>query len=251
MGMAITAIITERTVVITTPVEKPSRSSRQGSGKAPIVIALLLAGALLYIGIPHLLAAWFSERAAATVTWTKQGKATTEQTLLQAVAFLQTALQWQKSRRYHFDIASLHYARSKKYEPDSAEARAVRNLAVAHQQKGLRLAPVEPTGWTQLGWYLFENNRTYEALAAVRQSTRLAAYAPEHMWWRLELWLILRSEFESGDWSLFRRQLSFAMEQNPRGLAGMAKHYGLRPYVRQLLYEIPTVDPRAVETFFR
>ncbi|MGB0712068.1 MAG: hypothetical protein ACPGUC_00775 [Gammaproteobacteria bacterium] len=195
---------------------------------------------LLYLGSRHLAAAWHYERAALVLDHLELGHEPGPERLRDALSDLRLALDWQPSRRYHFAMARLLVAKARAAEPE--RGRPVLLEAIAQQRAGLALAPVAPLGWTRLGRYLMDADLPGEALDAVRQSTVQAPFAPEQMWWRLELWLLLNAHFKEGDYALFKGQLAYTFNDNPDRLAALADHYRLRPYVRMALLESAGVD---------
>jgi len=237
--MVITGTTMETTPATITRLEaSPAGASRGGSRAGSRVLAVVALGAALplaYLGVTRFAAALAEARAAGVVATLENGGQPSPQQLRDAIGLLESAQRWRPARDGRLALGLLHQGMAAVPSLTANVREAEQEAASGEFRAGLALAPLDALTWTRLGWMALRRGQPSEALQMLRFSTLIAAYAPDLLWWRLDLWLRLMPYLEDGDASLLRRQLGFAFDADPNRLAGLASRHQVLFHVRREL----------------
>lgn len=250
--------------MVTTTVARPATTTKaeRGTPEMPPLsvralihtLAALIAATLISLGARGFLAALPGARHSETIHLAEQGKTVPVDYLRDALADLRVGLEREPTRARHRDIATLEFALARaladRAPSDRDAARAARRRAIDALRAGLLRAPIEPAMWTQLGWYLSFDDQPDAALHALRRATLLAAYAPEHHWWRMELWLRLHPFLRGDDIPVLRRQFAILFNEDAARLARLADGYALTATVRAHLEVTAGIDASELARHF-
>lgn len=188
-------------------------------------IALIMGMALLWMGVPQLVAALWMLPGDSTLQRLQKQKPVTAKKLEIVIESRTAALKWISSGQIYNDRALGRLMQEDATGPDAQQIRADRlNRAIQDLEAGLALAPADPYGWARLA--LVKQLRTgpsKDVASALIMSLLTGPYEPDMIPLRLELAFQNWGHLAVRDRELVDQQIRYAWIRSKKQILEMAR----------------------------
>lgn len=238
MGVTVTTTPTEirRGDALEAP-RRPLHASVRPSApshRASAVVAAGIAGLLLALGVPRLMAAVQSLDAREALQGVYAKAPVSTERLGSAAAGLVEANRWVRDGMADVFRGVLLAQQAQRTPPGPEQDRLYREAAAA-TEAGLAAAPGDPNAWYRLAYLRALSGDRSGALSALHASMLAGAVAPETMVPRVELGLALLAYMDDEVRALFSRQIRLAWVIAPDFVAALGARERYAPLVQEAL----------------
>ena len=210
------------------------RRLRSGSPVATAVALLALAGALIALSVPPVLASLAALPGEAVLARLQDRKAVTAGELERLIRSRESALAWRQTGRLWTDLAlaRLMLLERRRVIRADVDLPPVREAL----RRGLMLAPANPYGWTRLATVESASGAAMDRLAAhVRMAILTGPYERPLLFARLELALAVWREAAGEDRRRIARQIRWAWCADRQAVLAAAERADAAEAVRSAL----------------
>ncbi len=200
---------------------------------------ILVAGALLALGIPRLVAAFVTLPASPILGKMQSLKAVDAKSLEILITTQQRGLKWHETSRRWTDLGLTQILLANKSGTDKNRDALLRKADFS-LRAGLALAPSNSFAWTRLAYIDMVMNGSSPSMAReLRMAVALAPYDRRLVFPRLRLSFLAWPQFEKADRPIILDQIRFAWRLNAYRLTKIAADQGRVGLVRAALFRTP------------
>lgn len=215
----------------------PPRTSRPASHRGPAVFGIIIAGFLLALGIPRLLAA-LEALDARSVQWDAHGQAPVSPArLAEAEAGLAGAARWVSDGEMDTGRGYL-LLKLAQSAPAGAERNRLWSDVETVTAAGLAKAPGQPSAWLRLAHLREVRGDAAGAAKALRLAMLSGAVVPESMRARVQMGLRLLPALDHETRGLLARQIRLTWVIDPDYVAGLSERGQAGDLVRDALADL-------------
>lgn len=205
---------------------------------------MALGAALVWLGVPRLIAALETLDARAVIRDARAGHPPPPDRLAAAAADLDAAQRWVEDGETMSDRGFLLVQQARALPPGPERA-AVLDRATRATEAGLAAAPAQPSAWARLAWLHVTRGDVVAAIPALRLSLLTGPVAPALMASRLELGLELLSAMDADTRNLLRRQVRLLWIVSPETVAALSRKPDTGGFVLDALNDLSEEDMAA------
>ena len=200
---------------------------------------ILVAGALLALGTPRLVAALVTLPSSPILGRMQNLKAVDAESLEILIAAQQRGLKWHETSRRWTDLGFSQILLANK-SGAGKDRNALLGRAADSLRAGLAMAPSNSFAWTRLAYINMETGGPSPAMARkLRMAVARAPYSRRLVFPRLQLIFLAWPRFEKADRPMIMDQTRFAWRLNPWRLTKMAADRGRAGLIRAALFRTP------------
>jgi hypothetical protein len=216
--------------------KRKSASPHLATKLAATALSLLLAGLLLCLSVPRLIAELALLPGNPVLDTIKQGDPPSDKDLETLVASRERALAWTESGRIRADLAFAQQLLAQQEVGGGVRYRQLVAQATQSLRAGLAEAPADAYGWTMLAHAAIAADEPSSRIVPLLQmAIRTAPVEPDLVFARLELCFILWPAVTATDPTLCDGQVPLAVHQSSVRLARLAHATSREDTVRGLL----------------
>ena len=226
--------------------ETPPRD-RAWKSVSAVAIALVLGMALLWLGVPRLVAAFLMLPGDSTLSRLQEQQAIAPNELETVIESRAAALRWVSSGRLYTDRALGRLLQEEGTGPGAQAKNSSRfDQAIRDLKAGLAVAPADPYAWARLALAKhLVDGPSPEVASALVMSLLTGPYEPDMIPLRLELAFENWAHLPQQDRELIDQQVRYAWSRSKKRLLRMAREPERLAVIRAALAK----DPRILAAF--